>query len=137
MIAKKQRIHYAGQWRKAENGFMASSCACGNDHKNGAVIYAGGTQWHDKGAKAIVQPVWEYPDDYCKTQTQEFDMEPAGANCGISSNVRQGSHFECAGSNSCSCASLVSGCFHFCSNFGRTAVTGHEAAYSSSGIGEG
>lgn len=22
--------------------------------------------------KVIVQPVWEYPDDYCKTQTQEF-----------------------------------------------------------------
>ena len=87
--------------------------------------------------KVTVQPVWEYPDDYCKTQTQEFDKEPAGGNCGISSNVRKGSHFECAGSNSCSCASLASGCSHSCSNFGRRAATGHEAAYSSSGIGEG
>jgi hypothetical protein len=77
--------------------------------------------------KVTVEPVWEYPDDYCQTQTQVY-MEPARGDCGISSDARQGSHFEWTGSNS--------SYFHFYSNFGCGSAAARETTCGLSGIGE-
>jgi hypothetical protein len=52
IIANKKRIYYAGQWTKAENVSWLQVACAGMTTKEGAVIYAGGTQWHDKGDRA-------------------------------------------------------------------------------------
>ncbi len=58
-------------------------------------------------------------------------MEPARGDCGVSSNARQGFHFECAVSKS----SFAIGYSRFCSNFGRSAAA-RETTCGMSGIGE-
>jgi hypothetical protein len=56
-------------------------------------------------------------------------MELARGDCGISSDARQGSHFEWAGSNSNCCSS-------FYANVGRGSGAAREATCGMSGIGE-
>jgi hypothetical protein len=87
--------------------------------------------------KVTVQPVWEYPDDYCKTQTQELNMEPARGDCSVSNDARQSSRFECAEADSESCSSLPSSCSRFQSRVGRKSAVEHEATHGFSGIGKG
>jgi hypothetical protein len=63
-------------------------------------------------------------------------MEPARGDCGISSNARQGFHFECAVSSSNGFSSFAIGCSRFYSNFGRRSAAAREATCGVSGIGE-
>lgn len=55
--------------------FMASSACSGVTSKK---VWSYTLAELNGITKVAVQPVWEYPDDYCKTQTQEFIWSQRG-----------------------------------------------------------
>jgi hypothetical protein len=73
MLRVKQRAHPGGEiyFREPLMGalFMASSACTGMTTKK---VWSYALAELNGITKVTVQPVWEYPDDYCKTQTQEL-----------------------------------------------------------------
>ena len=87
----------------------------GHDHKKGLVVHLGGTQWHDKGNCSACLGI---PGRLLPNSNSGVYLESARGDCGISSDARQGSHFECTVSES----SFAIGYSRSCANFGSLAA---------------